>query len=1525
MDEGLLAALFRVPGVGKRRARSLVEKFPTLEALRAASLEEIGAVPGIGPAVARRLKDFASAAARDAGGLPQPPEQARALPPEPEARLPTPREHDWLEDFVEIAALIEDVSPLPAEEGGGPSVGAVTHEPPPPEEDRPEKGARPLRLCTTCSALFSGGEDACTKCGVELVDAMDVSAELAASTGEPPEMRPEQDQAPGSGRIGPRGLVERTGREGTMTRAPGRVNGLARPAAREEGMTNGLVNGSGITNGRARSHALRPGRYNPHTRLVSHVTLLVSLLIVIPAIAMLIYTPPPPAGIVIDGQFGDWAGVPRYDDTPGDSSLNLDLLDYRVRLVDEQLLVYARVTGNLWRVPDGHTQSVFAFVDADGDSATGFQIGGVGAEDAAEFYGWEGALAGSQAWWYDDGTGPTSDDWRSLRTSGNLEVASADNQVEARIFPGPRYDIDRARILFHTWSTLGEGDAADARVGRPTGALAVSQRTIAAEVINGAQEPFLAFSVRPLAAAIRVDSVTIREYGSLLPSGVMGSLFLDRSGDGVIDPTDPMLSTASFSPEGTFAVARTLNAAESYVLRADFLAPVSEASLGFRVVAISPDASTGVPVTIADANVTMSYLAAAPMNVTIDGAFADWSPFPVRVDADNDVQSASSAPEVNENVDIRAHEALVGTNVSVYLRVDGRLLGGVDIPNFRERPPVASPTADADGDFVPDAVEEGLGPLLPFDFNNDNVSDADQSDDVDQDGVLDYNKCTVADCTAYADYLLETTVPSWYPPPYRGQVARRYIGPISLPAQRGVDRAAVYIDRDNRTDTGLMMSVGGVTFGMDYAYQAVGRGGTILEAGLYAHNASRSIPWEEVADVPTGIDQHRLEAAFDGALVNLATNHTFVFETTDWRSNVDTGLPGAELRRAPRAPTRSADSPRVFDIPGNQRLYLRVSDHATETACTTNKVASPTPGPGPAASTVVRAGQSACWYADTTAGTVIPAGDWEALLDLFLSHGIAAYGEGPVANPRYREWDIQSFGPEASANPAASRINWVVVASSPTSPEKVVGILSSNGFLYVQTWNGAMWASNWNANVGRDQTRGFDIAYEEQSGDVVVAFGDNTAQLRYRKRVAGTWDGANGNAGTPVADAPFYVRLTPHPTNDDVMAAVSTNVDTLHALRWDGATNAWGNQVQMPGILGSKDEEAFDVAYERAAGDAFVIWGNDAGALRYQEFTTTWGAAITAYSLPDKALWVAAAADPEASSNRIAVSMVLNNNDFEFGAWTGASWVARPAPIGAGQKSERGIDVGFETTTNRAMFVFNPTSNPRQIAWRTWTQAGGFGGVTVEPGLTGNVNFVQVRPDPRSNAMMLLYSDNNRDLFHRRWDGIMWSPLAAALEIDLSEHSRREAFMFAWTRVVEYDVHLEIWDRTTDSVVDSIGSCLDRQVYGDDIQCLVVGVGPKALGPNEVVRLRVVHSSPGGTFGVLFDAPPSMGDSRATIPSLIVIPEFEILTVPILTVLFWFGLPHRVRSPRRIPATGSLSSKRKKGVAADSVPETGGR
>src|SRR5439155_750133 len=80
---------------------------------------------------------------------------------------------------------------------------------------------------------------------------------------------------------------------------------------------------------------------------------------------------------------------------------------------------------------------------------------------------------------------------------------------------------------------------------------------------------------------------------------------------------------------------------------------------------------------------------------------------------------------------------------------------------------------DTDLDTVPDAVENQLGPNLTRDFNNDNITDDRTGGDVDADGIVDY--------PAGPDCWLNTTIPSWYPPPYAGRVVTRYICPIGLP------------------------------------------------------------------------------------------------------------------------------------------------------------------------------------------------------------------------------------------------------------------------------------------------------------------------------------------------------------------------------------------------------------------------------------------------------------------------------------------------------------------------------------------------------------------------------------------------------------------------------------------------------------------------------------------------------------------------------------------------------------------------
>ena len=103
--------------------------------------------------------------------------------------------------------------------------------------------------------------------------------------------------------------------------------------------------------------------------------------------------------------------------------------------------------------------------------------------------------------------------------------------------------------------------------------------------------------------------------------------------------------------------------------------------------------------------------------------------------------------------------------------------------------------------------------------------------------------------------------------------------------------------------------------------------------------------------------------------------------------------------------------------------------------------------------------------------------------------------------------------------------------------------------------------------------RMFDIAYEKNSGDAVVVFGDkNSKTLRYRKRVDGTWDSTDQTIGVIVPDDEVnWVRAESRPGSDDIFVAMATKAKSLYALRWDGTSNSWGDQIQTTAIL--KDAE----------------------------------------------------------------------------------------------------------------------------------------------------------------------------------------------------------------------------------------------------------------------------------------------------------------------------------------------------------------
>jgi hypothetical protein len=116
---------------------------------------------------------------------------------------------------------------------------------------------------------------------------------------------------------------------------------------------------------------------------------------------------------------------------------------------------------------------------------------------------------------------------------------------------------------------------------------------------------------------------------------------------------------------------------------------------------------------------------------------------------------------------------------------------------------------------------------------------------------------------------------------------------------------------------------------------------------------------------------------------------------------------------------------------------------------------------------------------------------------------------------------------------------------------------------------------------------------------------------------------------------------------------------------------------------------------------------------------------------------------------------------------------------------------------------------------------------------------------------------------------------------------------------VTYDVYLQIWNKATDTVTTTIGSCLGVTAAGDDVQCLVSGVSEQTLTSDQVVRVRVVHSGSTGTVSIDYDDADSTGDSRVTIPPF-GIPEFDGAIMPVvgtLLVAVFFG--RRAKSKTR--------------------------
>ena len=512
--------------------------------------------------------------------------------------------------------------------------------------------------------------------------------------------------------------------------AEGRVNGLTNGAAHgrgatnglggfTNGRTNGLVNGNGFTNGRRGRYGPSRIPAQPHwARSLVGIAAVIALMVLVPVLASILS--PAPGGyapIAIDHNFSEWNAYKAYVNAPPQTFYNPDvnLLEVKMATDASNLYVYAQVQGLFFQAGwTNGTESVFLFVDQDRSAATGYPIGGMGADLLAVVTGWDGRIQSTVLYAFNESGVARSNDFRRFLPAGTVSAAFEGNQFEVQI---PMYtDPAQARVLVYCLDNRGNQDSMVGLIqpGRPT--IVVAQRTVAPGVIVNRTVPVLRVDLAPLGGAPVLSSLNVTRRGSSADPVTL-DVYRD-SGNGTFGPQDVQVGSGAL-PGTAVRIPLNVTLASPVTLWVTAtwtnLTPLRTFGILVTGVAGNGTASLRPP------DVTLDYQVSAPASPTVDGAFGDWAGHPYGRNLPGSVVNPNGNLTYDANIDILATAADVASNFTGYIQVAGYMLGGQDIPVEVLRPSPYVPPANTTPPPAPYLPETGYDVMYAY-IDSDNSS-----------------------------------------------------------------------------------------------------------------------------------------------------------------------------------------------------------------------------------------------------------------------------------------------------------------------------------------------------------------------------------------------------------------------------------------------------------------------------------------------------------------------------------------------------------------------------------------------------------------------------------------------------------------------------------------------------------------------------------------------------------------------------------------------------------------------------------
>jgi hypothetical protein len=262
-------------------------------------------------------------------------------------------------------------------------------------------------------------------------------------------------------------------------------------------------------------------------------------------------------------------------------------------------------------------------------------------------------------------------------------------------------------------------------------------------------------------------------------------------------------------------------------------------------------------------------------------------------------------------------------------------------------------------------------------------------------------------------------------------------------------------------------------------------------------------------------------------------------------------------------------------------------------------------------------------------------------------------------------------------DPNSGTVLWVELERRPGTNEIALAYVDANSALVSIIWDGTQWVTASAATLESDikrnpvtltvSNRAFDLAYEETTGDLMVAWSRHTTSgFWYSTKAAGSnvWAAAAQVAAAPTNGIPHFIDLAAEPGGQRIAIGafdLGDIVERLGLATWTGS--AWVNAAEYDSQIRDVNDTATGdfagaVGWVGTSGTAVAVYpDNQTGTIDWASWTAAGGWVLqTAVAVTGKGFTESVQIEMFDNQNKLMAIFSDSNSDLYAATYDGVTW-----------------------------------------------------------------------------------------------------------------------------------------------------------------------------------------------------------------------------------------------------------------------------